>query len=127
MTTDTREALAALQRLMPAIEKGIGGLVFTADKAGEIAADMNTLRAALATQPAQPSAQGEADAWRNVLQTLLDIWHCGHLTIRPEAEGYWLTTVEAGEAILGRLDQLASAPAAQPSAQGEAATKEQQA
>ena len=55
MSTDTREALAALQRLMPAIEKGIGGLVFTADKAGEIAADMNTLRAALATQPAQPS------------------------------------------------------------------------
>jgi hypothetical protein len=37
---------AALTRLMPIIEKGVGGLVFTADKAGEVAADMNTLRAA---------------------------------------------------------------------------------
>lgn len=58
---------------------------------------------------------------RVVLQTLLDIWHAGQLTVRPEAFGYWNATVEAGEAIIGRLEQLkltASITAA-PSAQAE--------
>ena len=37
----------ALRRLWPAIEKGMRELVFTADRAGEIAADMQAIRAAL--------------------------------------------------------------------------------
>jgi len=45
----------ALNRLMPAVEKAMKGMVFTAEKAGEVAADMNTIRAALASHPV-PSA-----------------------------------------------------------------------
>ena len=39
----------ALFRLWPAVEKAMAGLVFTADRAGEVQADMNTLRASLKT------------------------------------------------------------------------------
>lgn len=60
MTQDamsTNEALrAALARLMPVIEKGVAGLVFTADRAGEVEADMNTLRAYL-SQPQEQAAE----------------------------------------------------------------------
>lgn len=49
----------ALRRLWPIIEKALGGLVFTADKAGEVAADMATVRAALAQQAATPSDAAE--------------------------------------------------------------------
>lgn len=42
------EALcAALARLWPVLERAMSGLVFTADRAGEVQADMNTLRASL--------------------------------------------------------------------------------
>jgi hypothetical protein len=44
-----REALA---RLWPGIERAMRGMVYTADKAGEVAADMQTIRAALAHPPA---------------------------------------------------------------------------
>ena len=39
----------ALFRLWPAVEKAMAGLVFTADRAGEVQADMDTLRANLKT------------------------------------------------------------------------------
>lgn len=41
---DAHRMQFALHRLWPALERAMGGLVFTADRAGEIAADMNTLR-----------------------------------------------------------------------------------
>ena len=66
---------------------------------------------------AEPVAPADSETWRNVLQTLLDIWHAGQLQVRPEAAGYWCATVEAGEAILGRLDQLAAAPPAEKPAE----------
>jgi hypothetical protein len=40
-------AMDALRRLWPLIERGTRGFVFTADKAGEVAADMAALRAAM--------------------------------------------------------------------------------
>lgn len=43
----------ALFRLWPAVEKAMAGLVFTADRAGEVQADMNTLRASLKTPNAK--------------------------------------------------------------------------
>ena len=39
----------ALTRLWPALERAMSGLVFTADRAGEVQADMNTLRAHIKT------------------------------------------------------------------------------
>jgi hypothetical protein len=47
--------LEALHRLWPIFERATKGLVFTADRAGEVTADMNTLRAALAEAEAQPT------------------------------------------------------------------------
>lgn len=44
------EVMQALRRLWPLIERGTKGFVFTAEKAGEVAADMATLRAALAAK-----------------------------------------------------------------------------
>ena len=44
-----------LTRLWPVIEKAMGGLVFTADKAGEVAADMQAVRDWIAA-PAEGSA-----------------------------------------------------------------------
>ena len=44
------EVMQALRRLWPLIERGTKGFVFTAEKAGEVAADMATLRAALAAR-----------------------------------------------------------------------------
>ena len=46
----------ALTRIFPTFERLLEGRVFTADKAGEVGADMATIKAALATQPA-PAAQ----------------------------------------------------------------------
>lgn len=43
----------ALFRLWPAVEKAMAGLVFTGDRAGEIAADMSAIRAAIA--PKEPA------------------------------------------------------------------------
>lgn len=44
--------LTALKRMLPIFEKAIGDLCFTADKAGEVIADMNTLRSATNPEPA---------------------------------------------------------------------------
>ena len=41
---DAHRMQFALHRLWPAIERAMSGLVFTADRAGEVQADMNTLR-----------------------------------------------------------------------------------
>jgi hypothetical protein len=51
----------ALERLWPAVEKAMRGLVFTADRAGEVAADMEAVRAALAAAPVPPAET--ADHW----------------------------------------------------------------
>lgn len=40
-------AMGSLERLWPVLERAMSGLVFTADQAGEVQADMNTLRASL--------------------------------------------------------------------------------
>jgi hypothetical protein len=45
------ERMEALRRLWPLFERSTKDLVFTADRAGEVAADMATLRAALAAPP----------------------------------------------------------------------------
>lgn len=45
----------SLFRLWPAVEKAMAGMVFTADRAGEIAADMNAIRAAIA--PKEPEGE----------------------------------------------------------------------
>ena len=47
-------------------------------------------------EPAQEPAE-----WRDVLQTLLDLWHGGHLQVRPEAAGHWEAAINAGEALVG--------------------------
>lgn len=47
----------ALQRLWPAIEKAMAGLVFTAERAGEVASDMNTVRAVLAASQAKEKGE----------------------------------------------------------------------
>lgn len=41
---DAHRMQFALHRLWPALERAMAGLVFTADRAGEVQADMNTLR-----------------------------------------------------------------------------------
>jgi hypothetical protein len=46
------QVLEALRRLWPLIERSMKGYVFTADVAGQHAADMNTLRAAIAAAEA---------------------------------------------------------------------------
>lgn len=47
LTARAAELEGALRRLWPVFDKSTKGLVFTAERAGEVAADMNTLRAAL--------------------------------------------------------------------------------
>ena len=47
LTARVAELEGALRRLWPVFDKATKGLVFTAERAGEVAADMNTLRAAL--------------------------------------------------------------------------------
>lgn len=47
LTARVAELEGALRRLWPVLDKATKGLVFTAERAGEVAADMNTLRAAL--------------------------------------------------------------------------------
>ena len=44
---EAADALDAARRLWPLIERSTKGLVFTADRAGEVAADMAALRKAL--------------------------------------------------------------------------------
>ena len=45
---EENEALrAALERLWPALERAMSGMVFTADRVGEVQADMNILQASL--------------------------------------------------------------------------------
>ena len=41
---DAHRMQFALHRLWPALERAMSGLVFTTDRAGEVQADMNTLR-----------------------------------------------------------------------------------
>lgn len=50
----TDEQADALRRLWPAIEKAMGCLVFTAEQAGAVQADMNTVRHGIAHKAAQP-------------------------------------------------------------------------
>lgn len=50
----TDEQADALRRLWPAIEKAMGCLVFTAEQAGAVQADMNTVRHGIAPKAAQP-------------------------------------------------------------------------
>lgn len=47
LTARVAELEGALRRLWPVLDKATKGLVFTAERAGEVVADMNTLRAAL--------------------------------------------------------------------------------
>lgn len=47
LTARVAELEGALRRLWPVFDKATKGLVFTAERAGEVAADMNTLRAEL--------------------------------------------------------------------------------
>jgi hypothetical protein len=54
----------ALTRLWPLLERGMHGYVFTADKAGEVAADMQTLRAAALSAP-PPAAEAGAPSVRS--------------------------------------------------------------
>lgn len=51
------------------------------------------------------------EAMREVIGTLrdlLDMWHGGHLQVRPEAEGAWLAAVQVGETAIARSGQAAS-------------------
>lgn len=64
--------------------------------------------------PAQANTVACMDSWakaeglatysetRDALRGLLDMWHGGHLQVRPEAAGAWHAAVEAGEATLAR-------------------------
>lgn len=54
---DAHRMQFALHRLWPALERAMAGLVFTADRAGEVQADMNTLREYSKTQEFE--CQGE--------------------------------------------------------------------
>lgn len=38
----------------------------------------------------------------DALRDLLDVWHGGHLQVRPEASGAWHAAVEAGEAAIAK-------------------------
>ena len=49
-----KDAVDSLERLWPFIEKATKGCVFTAQKAGEVAADMQTVRAMIAAAPKDP-------------------------------------------------------------------------
>ena len=51
----------ALTRLWPALERAMSGLVFTADRAGEVQADMNTLRAHIKTPNVRAEPQPAAE------------------------------------------------------------------
>lgn len=50
------DALNALARLWPLFERSTKGYVFTAERAGEVMADMNKVRAMLAAAPTAPEA-----------------------------------------------------------------------
>ena len=54
---DAHRMQFALRRLWPALERAVAGLVFTADRAGEVQADMNTLREY--SKPREFECQGE--------------------------------------------------------------------
>ena len=54
---DAHRMQFALHRLWPALERAMAGLVFTADRAGEVQADMNTLREYSKTQKRAPGCK----------------------------------------------------------------------
>ena len=84
------ELMEVLARLMPVFDKAIGGMMFTADRAGEVIADMNTLRAALATPKAdssEPTAGAAAEIDHAYRKGFID----GQLSMHErhdEPEGY---------------------------------------
>lgn len=55
----------ALFRLWPAVEKAMAGLVFTADRAGDVAADMSTIRAAIVPEETAPGCKTPAGCREN--------------------------------------------------------------
>ncbi len=55
----------ALTRLWPALERAMSGLVFTADRAGEVQADMNTLRAHIKTPNGADERRAEGESVRS--------------------------------------------------------------
>ena len=55
----------ALHRLWSALERAMSGLVFTADRAGEVQADMNTLREYSKTQKQAPGCKTPAGCSEN--------------------------------------------------------------
>jgi len=54
---DAHRMQFALHRLWPALERAMSGLVFTTDRAGEVQADMNTLREYSETQKQAPGCK----------------------------------------------------------------------
>jgi len=121
MSTDTREALAALAEIEEWFEKresvagDLGALDEQLEMAG-LAGRVAGIRAALATQPAQPSAQGEAVAhpshqtvrdWMPVSEALrlAGVWSAGDL----DNCGQWRAAIKV---LADEVRALASAPAA---------------
>lgn len=62
---DAHRMQFALHRLWPALERAMSGLVFTADRAGEVQADMNTLREYSKTQEQAPGCKTPAGCSEN--------------------------------------------------------------
>lgn len=52
------------------------------------------------------------EALEAALRELLDLWHGGHLQVRPEAAGAWNTAVDEAERALDAA--LAAAPEPKP-------------
>lgn len=103
MTTTQAALLEALTEILDLC--AIGDVGESTEALGWGVAIQRARAALLAAEAAQP----EPVAWKEALQSLLDAWHAGQLTVRPEAAGYWEAAVEFGESLLGRLDQLRAA------------------
>ena len=62
---DAHRMQFALHRMWPVLERAMAGLVFTADRAGEVQADMNTLREYSKMQKQAPGCKTPAGCSEN--------------------------------------------------------------
>ena len=113
--TDTRQALAALQRLESLIDGGMGGIVFNTSaagraKAGEVSADIAMIRAALSAQPVA-GAVAEPVVWKIITvggRTLFEE--------QPPETCYSAEWLERCKLVQPLVPQAQAAPAPAPSA-----------
>lgn len=70
---DAHRMQFALRRLWPALDRAMAGLVFTADRAGEVQADMNTLREYSKTPEHEPEGATRCEGCAELRDQLRDL------------------------------------------------------